>query len=511
MDNPEAYHNKLSRRRAIGLLGLGIGAIQFPIGCIREKSKEDSVKSEQIHYMTLTKISKMIKSKEISSVELTQLILNRITTVDKKLNSYLTVFNEAALATASKLDKELESGKYRGPLHGVPIAVKDLLYTTNAPTTGGHAFKTDFVPTYNATVVNKLHEAGAVILGKTNLTEGAMAGYHPNFKIPVNPWGPYHPGESSSGSGVATSAGLCFGSIGTDTGGSIREPALMNGIVGLKATYGLVSRYGVMPLAESMDHVGPITRSIEDAAIMLQAIAGYDPNDPTSLQTEIPDITRSLKKAIKGVRIGVDHHFLHDGVEPWLLLSIQNAINKLADLGARIIPIKIPGKKEEWDALWYTISAKEAIAAHKETYPSRRDEYGNFFRDFLDFGKTVSEEQYATAMQYREDFSNKISNLFSEVDIIATPTGGIPKAHGEEVMRGPMAGWDPYLADFDWYFTELANLVGIPALSLPCGVVKEGLPPGIQLMGDKFSEPLLCRVGYALEQVTTRHEHHPKI
>jgi amidase len=192
-------------------------------------------------------------------------------------------------------------------------------------------------------------------------------------------------------------------------------------------------------------------------------------------------------------------------------MSIQSAINKLADLGASIVPIKIPSKKEEWDAVWYTISAKEAIAAHKETYPSRRDEYGNFFRDFLDYGKTVTEEQYATAMQYREDFSNKIRNLFLEVDIIATPTGGMPKAPSEEVMRGPMAGWDPYLADFDWHFTALANLVGIPALSLPCGAANEGPPPGIQLMGDKFSESLLSRVGYALEQVTTWHEHHPKI
>ena len=511
MNNPETYHNQLSRRRAIGLLGLGMGAIQFPMGCTKDKSMKDSVKSESIHYMTLSKISKMIRKKEISSAELTQIILNRITTVDKKLNSYLTTFNEAALATASKLDEELESGKYRGPLHGVPIAVKDLLYTTNAPTTGGHAFKTDFVPSYNATVVNKLDEAGAVILGKTNLTEGAMAGYHPHFKIPVNPWGPYHPGESSSGSGVATAAGLCFGAIGTDTGGSIREPALMNGLVGLKPTYGLVSRYGVMPLAESMDHVGPITRSIEDASIMLQAIVGYDPNDPTSLQTEIPDITGSLKKGINGVRIGVDPHYLHDGVEPWLSLAIQSAIKKITDIGARIIPVKIPGKKEEWDAAWYAITAKEAIVAHKETYPSRRDEYGIFFRDFLDYGKSVSEEKYSTAMQYREDLSNKIRNLFSEVDIIATPTGGMPKAYSEEVIRGPMAGWDPYLADFDWHFTALANLVGIPALSLPCEVTKEGPPPGIQFMGDNFSEPLLCRVGYALEQVTPWHERHPDI
>ena len=307
--------SKVSRRKAIGLLGLGALAIQIPMGCHRRQPRIDSIERASIHYKTISEISKMIKSREISSTELTQLMLNRIATVDQKLNSYLTLFNEAALATAGKLDKELESGKYRGPLHGIPIAVKDLLYTTNAPTTGGHAFKTDFVPTYNATVINKLHEAGAVILGKTNLTEGAMAGYHPHFKIPVNPWGPYEPGESSSGSGVATAAGLCFGSIGTDTGGSIRLPALVNGIVGLKPTYGLVSRNGVLSLAESMDHVGPMTRSVEDAALMLDAIAGHDPSDPTSLDIEVPDFSESLKTGIQGIRIGVDNDYISEGVE----------------------------------------------------------------------------------------------------------------------------------------------------------------------------------------------------
>jgi amidase len=295
MHNIETKHSKVSRRRAIGLLGLGAVAIQFPIGCIGGQSKVVSLEGEQIHYKTIAKISKMIKSRKISSEELTQLILNRISVVDKEFNSYITVMTEAAITSAKELDQELESGKYRGPLHGVPIAVKDLLFTTNAPTTGGHAFRSEFVPTYNSTVINRLQDAGAVIIGKLNLCEGAWSGYHPDFKIPVNPWGSFWPGESSSGSGVATAAGLCFGSIGTDTGGSIRLPSLVNGIVGLKPTHGLVSSYGVLPLAKSMDHVGPMTRSTEDAAIMLEAIAGYDPNDPTSLQLAAPDITGTLK------------------------------------------------------------------------------------------------------------------------------------------------------------------------------------------------------------------------
>jgi amidase len=503
--------NKISRRKVLRLLGLGALAIQLPMGCNGRQSRIDSLKRELIHYKTISEISKMIKSGEISSTELSQLMLNRIATVDKKLNSYLTLFNEAALATAGKLDKELESGKYRGPLHGVPIAVKDLLYTSNAPTTGGHAFKTDFVPTYNATVINKLHEAGAVILGKTNLTEGAMAGYHPHFKIPVNPWGPYEPGESSSGSGVATAAGLCFGSIGTDTGGSIRLPALVNGIVGLKPTYGLVSRYGVLPLAESMDHVGPMTRSVEDASLILTAIAGHDPSDPTSLDIEVPDFSESLKTGIQGIRIGFDIEYISEGVEAPLRRSIQNAVKVLGDLGAKIVPIKIPGKKEEWDEMWYIICAKEAAMIHRETYPSKKDDYGLFFQDFLELGKSISDDQYAEAMKYRKSISAQFRDLFSQVEVIVSPSGGMPNVLNEKIIRGPMSGWDPYLQDFDWHFTSLPSLAGTPALTMPCGEAKEGAPPGFQLMADILKETLLFRVGYALEQATKWKEQHPDI
>jgi len=511
MNNFEISHLKVTRRRAIGLIGLGVVAFQLPIGCIGDQSKTDYKQDEPIHYKTIAEISEMIKSKQISSVELTQSILNRIAILDGELNSYITVMDQSALDSAKELDNELESGKYRGPLHGVPIAVKDLLFTNNAPTTGGHAFRSEYVPPYSATVVNRLQDSGAVIIGKLNLCEGAWSGYHPDFKIPVNPWGPFWPGESSSGSGVATAAGLCFGSIGTDTGGSIRTPSLVNGIVGLKPTYGLVSRYGVLPCAKSMDHVGPMTRSTEDAAIMLQAIAGYDPNDPTSLQVAVPDILGTLKMGIKGIRIGIDDEYISEGVENSLLTSIKTAIDELVSLGAEIVPVKIPGNKDERDNAGYTINSKEATYSHTETYPSRKSEYGIYFREFLDHGHSITEDEYTSAIRYREIFTKQFRKLFSEVDVIAAPAGGIATALPEKVNRGPMAGWDPYLQDIDWHFAILANLAGTPALTIPCGEAKEGPPPGFQLMGDRLSESILCRVGYAFEKATEWSKQHPNI
>jgi len=473
MSNSE-NHSKISRRRALSLLGLGAVISQFPVGGTGRQAKADPLEGEPIHYKKIAEISKMIRSRQISSVELTQSILDRIAVVDRRLNSYITVMRQSALETANELDAELESGKYRGPLHGVPVAVKDLLYTTNAPTTGGHAFRLDFIPSYNATVVNRLKDAGAVLLGKLNLTEGAMSGYHADFKIPVNPWGPYEPGESSSGAGVATAAGLCFGSIGTDTGGSIRLPALVNGIVGLKPTYGLVSRYGVLPLAESMDHIGPMTRSVEDAALMLEAIAGFDAKDSTSLNVEIPDFSESLKTGIKGIRIGVDNDYLIDGVEAPLIRSIKNAVKILDNLGAEIVPIKIPGKKEEWDEMWYVICAKEAAISHRETYPSQKEDYGLYFQGYLDFGHSISEDQYADAMRYRENITVQFRDLFSQVEVIVSPSGGMPDVLSEEIVRGPMSGWEPYLQDFDWHFTTLPSLTRTPALTMPCGEAKAG-------------------------------------
>ena len=242
-----------------------------------------------LHFASLTEVAALLKAGELSPVELTQMMLERIDRVDDELKSYATVTSERALKAARQAELEILAGNYRGQLHGIPIAVKDLCFTKGTRTMGGMGVLKDFVPDYDATVISRLESAGAVLLGKLNLTEGAMLGYHRDFDIPVNPWNAdYWAGASSSGSGVATAAGLCFASLGTDTGGSIRYPSMANGVVGLKPTYGRVSRYGVLPLSETLDHVGPMTRRSADAAIMLEAIAGHDINDATSLRDPVP-------------------------------------------------------------------------------------------------------------------------------------------------------------------------------------------------------------------------------
>ena len=290
----------------------------------------ESLGTDAIHYATLSEVSGLLRSREISSVELTEAQLARIVAVDAELHSYALVTAELALAQARQADREIAAGNRRGPLHGVPIAVKDLCYTQGVPTEGGLKVYENFLPAFDATVMTKLYDAGAVLLGKLNLTEGAMVGYHRDFEIPVNPWGEnLFAGVSSSGSGVATAAGLCYASLGSDTGGSIRLPAMANGIVGLKPTYGRVSRYGVIPLAESLDHIGPMTRSVSDAAAVFQAIAGRDVNDPTSLNDEVPNILSRLDGDISSLRIGVDESFVRLGSPEGLVTAIQEVINTL--------------------------------------------------------------------------------------------------------------------------------------------------------------------------------------
>ena len=255
-----------------------------------------------LHFLSLRDVARLIEMGELSPVELTRAMLDRIDAVDGRLKSYATVMAEQAMTAARTAEREIQGGVYRGVLHGVPVAVKDLCYTKGVRTMGGMAVRAEFVPDHDATVVSRLAGAGVVLLGKLNLTEGALGSYHPDFDRPINPWGErLWAGVSSSGSGVATAAGLCFGSLGTDTGGSIRFPSMANGIVGLKPTYGRVSRYGILPLSESFDHVGPMARRVADAAVMFEAIAGVDPNDPTSL--DVPATLWADRNA-RGGRVG---------------------------------------------------------------------------------------------------------------------------------------------------------------------------------------------------------------
>ncbi len=467
---------------------------------------------ERVHYAGLTEVAALIKCGDISPVELTQRMLNRITTVDANLHSYITVMAEQALAAAQRAEREIAAGNYRGALHGVPVAVKDLACTRNAATTGGHSFMSNFVPDYDATVVTRLAAAGAVLLGKLNLTEGALIGYHRDFSIPVNPWrADYWPGLSSSGSGVATAAGLCYAALGTDTGGSIRFPAMANGIVGLKPTYGRVSRYGILPLAPSLDHVGPMARRVADAALVLEAIAGYDANDPTSLQAPVPNMRDELQKDVTGMRIGFDRLYATHNMSTQLSTAIQTALIELERMGARIIEVEMPDFPDAMVEAWFALCAYEAHAAHRANYPHRAEHYGEYLREFLTMGAAITEQQYNAASRLRTEFNHRLRGVLANVDAIATPAGGAPFIASRDAPYGGMSASDPIMASLRPRFTFPADLAGTPALALPCGVSDDGLPLTIQLMGRHLSEPLLCRIGHAYERATAWHTRHPPV
>jgi amidase len=378
---------------------------------------------------------------------------------------------------------------------------------------GGHAFLADFRPEFNATVVERLEQAGAVLLGKLNLTEGAMGGYHRQSRIPVNPWREdLWAGASSSGSGVATAAGLCFASLGTDTGGSIRFPSMANGIVGLKPTYGRVSRYGVLPLSETLDHVGPMTRRVADAAAVLNVIAGHDANDPTSLQVPVPDMLAQIDRGIDGIRFGYDGSYAADGAEPGLVAAIETALGKLESLGGQVVDVRMPSFSPELlGGTWFTICAYEAATAHASKLAAHAEEYGDYFREFLAFGESVTDEQYAAAAAVRSDFSAQFREVLGQVDALVCPSGGAPFPLPREVQYGGMGGFDEYMPKVQMHFTAPANFAGTPTLSQRCGFSDEGLPYTIQFMGSALSEPSLCRIGYAYEVATDWHDQRPGI
>ena len=462
-----------------------------------------------LHYMTITELAALIEARQISPVEVTEAMLRRIEKLDGKYKSYATVMTDQAEAAAKAAEAEIAAGQYRGPLHGVPFAVKDLCFTTGVRTMGGSKVYIDHVPTFDATVVARLNAAGAVPLGKLNLTEGAMGGYNPALDLPLNPWNTGHwAGSSSSGSGVATAAGLCFGSLGSDTGGSIRFPAAACGTVGLKPTWGRVSRYGVLALAESLDHVGPLTRGSADAAIALQAIAGQDPNDPTSLPAPVPDMLDGIDGGVRGVRIGLDEKYATDGVDPELAAAVVEGVAVMKELGAEIVPVQMPDV-DSYLSAWPILCSAEAVAAHRENYPSRKDDYGPWFRGWLDMGANVTGADYAEANNRRAELNGLIRDAFSDIDALACPTVmGPARPITREEMYGPLSGdrgtsFQRYTVPYDYN--------GAPTISLPCGLSGDGLPLSLQFVGKSLSEPLLCRIGHAYEQATDWHNMHPPI
>ncbi len=511
----------ITRREMLGLLGGGALLSVHAAGArASERSSPVTGNTEALHYLSLREVARLIETREVSPVELTRLMLDRINVLDPRLHSYATVMREQALAAARTAEREIGAGNYRGPLHGVPVAVKDLCYTSGVATMGGLAVLRDFVPTFDATVVARLEGAGAVLLGKLSLTEGAMVGYHPSFEMPVNPWGrTWWSGVSSSGSGVATAAGLCFASLGTDTGGSIRFPAMANGIVGLKPTYGRVSRFGVLPLAESLDHVGPMTRSVADAAIVLEAIAGFDPNDPTSLRAPVPNMRDALGGGVAGLRIGFDRSYALDGVDRGLARAIEAAADELTRLGAEIVDVQVPDLSQVL-ATWPVICAAEAVEAHRAHYPSRANEYGAYFREFLEMGAAVDAATLTTARAVRQEFSERFRAVLATVDAVLSPAAGAPFEVDSALQYESMTAWNAERArraqrlgitTSDPAFTFPHNFAGTPALALPCGVSPAGIPYTMQLAGSPLSEATLCRIGQAYEDATRWHTLHPPV
>ncbi len=465
-----------------------------------------------LHYLTILEVSNLIRQKHVSPAELTQLMLERISNLDAQLHSYACLMPDHAMNAAREAEKEIMKGTYRGPLHGIPIAVKDLCYTEGVSTMGGLKVLSDFIPDYDATVIAKLNTAGAIVLGKLNLTEGAVGGYHRDFSIPVNPWGKnLWTGSSSSGSAVATAAGLCYASLGSDTGGSIRFPAMANGIVGLKPTYGRVSRYGILPLAESLDHIGPMTRTVADAAAVFEVISGSDPNDQTCLSDSVPNISANLYQGIQGLRIGYDQNYSSKNVDTILVDAIEKGLIVLEHLGAKIVSVNMPDTSG-LQKTWRTICTCEAAKAHSSNYPSRAEEYGAFFGDFLKIGSEVTDRAYQTATQERLSFNSRFGSMLNEVDAFISPGGGVPCSIPPGFLYKSMQEIRSILHPYSYFqFTIPANFTGVPSLSLPCGISKLDIPYTFQIQGPHLSESLLCRIGHTYEQATDWHRLHPDI
>jgi amidase len=472
------------------------------------REPEDAIADEHVWSADFTLLARDIAGGRLSPVDLTELMLDRIERFDGRLHSYVTVAAQIARRDAAAAATEIAAGRWRGPLHGIPIAVKDVFYTTEIRTTLGSSIYDGWQPPYESTATQRLRAAGAVILGKLATTEGVYADHHPAVVPPVNPFGTAHwTGTSSSGPGVATTAGLCYGALGSDTGGSIRLPSACCGLVGIKPTWGRVSRHGVFPLAESLDHVGPMARSAADAAALLAAIAGPDPADPTAAPQPGPDYGAEIEAGVQGTDLGVDWSFLRATASDEVLASIEAVLTNMTALGARVVEVTFPGIEPVLRG-WATQCAVEAALAHQTTYPSRRREYGERLAALLDRGAGCSGIELAQALQSRRDFNGRMALLFEQIDLFVVP--GLPVA-GPTLDYMSSLGEDPAAILAIGPFTAPFDVCGYPTITLPCGASTNGIPIGFQFVAKPFCESLLCRAAHAYQQITDWHQRRPPL
>jgi aspartyl-tRNA(Asn)/glutamyl-tRNA(Gln) amidotransferase subunit A len=457
-------------------------------------------------WRSLAEAGEAVQRRAVSPVELTRACLDRIGRVDGVIHAFVSVDAEAALRAAAIAEEEIRAGRHRGPLHGIPIGLKDNYDTVGVPTRNGSRVFADRMPAQDSTAWVRLRQAGAVLLGKTTMSEAAWGVDVPPVR---NPWDPRrNPGLSSGGSGAAVAAGLCFMAMGSDTGGSIRIPAGLSGVVGLKATYGRVSRAGVIPHTWSLDHAGPLTRRVEDAALVLGVIAGHDPRDPASAELPVGDYLGELTKGVRGLRVGVPREHFWDRIEGRVEPVVRQALRELGGVGARVDDVSIPHMAGALGAILVTEMA--SVTAWHDPYlrqPGRRAQYTPEVRSLLDAGKLIFATDFLKAQRLRRVLMQEVRAAFARVDVLATPT--LPLcAWNVSQSHVQIAGQAEHVLHACWRFTYPWNLTGLPALSVPCGFA-DGLPVGLQIVGRPFDEATILRVGHAYQQATRWHEMYP--
>lgn len=463
---------------------------------------------QRLYFLTIHQAGELMRRGELSPVELTRACLDRIADTDDRLHSFILLLEDDALEQARVAESEMLRGEYRGPMHGIPFALKDLYDTAGIRTTSGSRVDIERVPTEDATTTARLKDAGGILLGKLAMHEFALGGpdWTTPFEPACNPWNLNHiTGGSSSGSGSAVASGQALGALGSCTGGSIRGPASLCGIVGLKPTYGRVSRYGVVTLSWSQDHAGPMTWTVEDTAYMLQAIAGHDPKDPTSSKAPVPDYSRSLREDIRGLRLGMPRHYFFDpdpSVNPEVVATVEKAISELESLGARVEEVSLPSL-DYVRAANSVIMVSEAYAYHEPNLKSRPQEFGEIVRGRFRVGGMLSAADYLQAQRVRTWARREFAEVMQNVDLLVTPTMTQPAAAFE--------GYDPSSTARGRSFTAPFNATGLPAISVPCGFTESGLPIGMQFAGKPFDEPGVIQAAYTYQQHARWYQQRPPI
>jgi len=454
---------------------------------------------------SIQKAAYKIKTGKLSPVELTQAYLSRARESQPKLNAFVLITDETALREAKTAEREIRAGRYRGPLHGIPIAVKDLCDMKDLPTTASSKVRRGHRARADSAVIERLRAAGAVIIGKTHTHEFALGATTPTTR---NPWGKNRiPGGSSGGSGAAVAAGLCLGAIGTDTSGSIRIPASVCGIVGLKPTFGRVSRFGITPESWSLDTAGPMTPRVHDAAIMLNALAGHDPRDSGSAEVYAPDFLKGINRGVQGLRLGVPKNLFFDGIDAEVEAAVRQAFVHLRRQGAKLVPVSLP-LSEHYRSVTDGISLPETAAYHQDMLRKRAKLYTSGSRIWLEAGEYVFATEYIRALRVRQLIKDAWREMFGNIDAVVAPTVPATAAKvGQEEFRWP-DGTKESLVDAYVRTSCPASATGLPAISVPCGFVDD-LPVGLQVIGRPFDEALVLRVAQAYEATTEWHNRVP--